>query len=278
MLTEPDARFDLSAYLAHIGFSGVPAPDVATLREICRLHPLAIPFENLTVLAGQPVTLDIDALQAKMIGTRRGGYCYEHNHVLAHALEAIGFDVAGLAARVLWGQSEDAITAQSHMALRVRIQGQDWLADAGFGGMTLTGPLLLQPDIVQETPHERFRLRPIQADMLLEAEIGGEWRLAFRFGLEPRFRPDYELANYWVSTHPQSPFVSSLIVSRAFEGGRRTLFNTRLSEYRAGAAPVQRELDVEETEDALEALFGLDVPDRAALRRALEAARSAAAA
>lgn len=279
MFSQADARFDLPAYLAHIGFAGTPRADIATLREICRLQPMAIPFENLTVISGQPVSLDIADLQAKLVGAGadgkvRGGYCYELNHLLGHALEAIGFEVGGVAARVRWGAPDDRVTAQSHMALRVRAEGEDFLADAGFGSMTLTAPLRIAPDTTlereQETPHEIWRLRARDGDLVAEARIGADWRPVFQTGPEPRFRPDYDMANWWVSTHPQSPFTQSLFVSRPFEGGRRTLFNLGLSTYRNGAAPEQRAVTPQEAETLLEEVFGLAIPDREKLRARLE--------
>jgi N-hydroxyarylamine O-acetyltransferase len=271
MLTQPDAAFDLPAYLARIGFAGAPAPDAATLAEICRLHPMAIPFENLSPLTGAPVSLDIADLQAKMIGARRGGYCFEQNMLLAHALAAIGFPVSGLGARVLWERPEGTVGGQTHMALRVQAEGRDLIADAGFGGCTLTAPLLLEAGTEQPTPHGAFRFSPEGEDLTLSAQIGGAWKPVFQLGLQQRFRPDYEIANYYVSTHPGSRFTNALIVSAPFEGGRRVLFNRRLTEYRAGDAGEHRELDSPEALEAvLEDIFGLEIPDRAALRRAVE--------
>lgn len=275
MLLQSGARFDLRAYLAHIGFAGTPRSDAATLRAICRLHPMAIPFENLTPLSGQPVPLDIEALQAKMIGRgpdglRRGGYCFEQNTLLAHALDAAGFAVTGLSARVLWNRPAGVTTPQTHMVLRVRADGADFLADAGFGSVTLTAPLRMAAGAEQDTPHETFRLgAEADGNLLLEARIAGGWRAIYRLGPEPRVRADYEIVNYYVSTHPRSRFRNNLVVSRPFEGGRRTLFNLDLSEYRRGAAPSHRTLTPSEAETALEDVFGLAIPDRDALHAML---------
>src|SRR5204862_693519 len=98
----------------------------------------------------------------KLLTPGRGGWCFEHNLLFAHALEAIGFDVTRLAARVRWNVPEDVVTARSHMLLRVRVDGEDWIADVGFGGLTLTAPLRLRPELEQATPHEphRIGLRP----------------------------------------------------------------------------------------------------------------------
>jgi N-hydroxyarylamine O-acetyltransferase len=94
------SSFDVAAYLARIGYDGPLTADGQTLARIARLHPAAIPFENLNVLLGRPVPLDIASLQQKLVRERRGGWCFEHNVLLGTALAAIGFDVEGLSARV----------------------------------------------------------------------------------------------------------------------------------------------------------------------------------
>ncbi len=95
-----------------------------------------------------------------------------------HALKALGFSVTGLAARVLWGQPEDAITPRSHMLLRIELDGKTYLADVGFGGLTQTGPLLLVPGLEQETPHEPFRILETGDHFRMQASTGDEWRHA----------------------------------------------------------------------------------------------------
>ena len=113
------AAIDLGAYFRRIGFEGdrVPTPDV--LRAVHLRHALAIPFENLDPLLGRPVRLDPPDLERKLVRGGRGGYCYEHNLLLRHALEGRGFRVAGLAARVLWNRPDAAAPARTHMLLRV---------------------------------------------------------------------------------------------------------------------------------------------------------------
>src|SRR5690606_30227601 len=163
--------FDLDAYLKRIRYTGPHTPTLNTLRAIHALHPAAIPFENLNPLLRIPVTLDPASLHAKLVEAKRGGYCFEQNLLFKDALEAIGFPVTGLAARVIWNRGEDAITSRSHMLLLVEIEGEQYIADVGFGGQTLTAPLRLELDVEQETPHEPFRLIEHDGDFLLQAKI-----------------------------------------------------------------------------------------------------------
>lgn len=93
-------QLDVDAYRERIGDRGVLTPTVATLRRLHRAHVAAIPFENVDVVLGRPIELDIGTLQAKLIGHRRGGYCYEHDLLFAALLDQLGFAVTRLAGRI----------------------------------------------------------------------------------------------------------------------------------------------------------------------------------
>src|SRR5690606_27313058 len=178
---------DLDAYFARIHYSGDRTPTLDTLTRIHSLHAKHIPFENLNPLLRIPVRLDLSSLSEKMLTQRRGGYCFEHNLLLKAVLESLGYSVKGLAARVLWGHPLDFIPARSHMLLMVEIESERYIADVGFGGMTLTKPLLLVKDVPQETTHERFRLVDHEDEYRLEAEIRGEWKALYRFDLTQHY-------------------------------------------------------------------------------------------
>jgi N-hydroxyarylamine O-acetyltransferase len=149
---------DLAAYFVRIGYDGARIPTLETLRELHRLQPQAIAFENLDPLLKRPVRLDAPSLEEKMVHGGRGGYCFEQNILFAHALRAIGFKVTELAARVLWNVPAGVTTPRVHMLLLVDIDGQRYLTDAGFGGNVLTSPLLLDSTQEQATPHEPFQV------------------------------------------------------------------------------------------------------------------------
>ncbi|MEO9079845.1 MAG: arylamine N-acetyltransferase, partial [Rhodanobacter sp.] len=113
----PDT-IDLGAYLRRVGWSGPVAIDQTTLRGLAAAHVALIPFANLHPLMGLPVQMDLAVLQRKLVDEGRGGYCFEQNLLFEAVLRAIGFDVSGLIARVLWGHAEDTMSPQSHMLLR----------------------------------------------------------------------------------------------------------------------------------------------------------------
>lgn len=252
---------DLGAYLRRIGCSDRPHPDLVSLRAIALRHPLAIPFENLNVLLGQPLPLDIASLQKKLVVERRGGWCFEHNVLLGTALAKIGFDVTGLAARVMWNVPSDVTPARSHMVLRVALDGRVYIVDAGFGGLTLTAPLRLESGIEQETPHERFRLTAAGDLFIMEARIRDEWKPLYRFDLTPQVLADYEVSNWFLCTSPKSHFLSTLVAARVQPDRRYTLRNADFAVHDADGFTDRRALlTARELRMTLEGTFAIDVP------------------
>jgi len=127
--------FDVSAYLARINYSGSTVPTCETLRSLHHAHLLTVPFENLDIGLGRPIVLDEDALVRKIVERRRGGFCYELNGAFAALLQAMGFRVSLLSARVsreAGGESPEF----DHLTLRVDLK-HPWLADVGFGELFL---------------------------------------------------------------------------------------------------------------------------------------------
>ncbi|TPI13744.1 arylamine N-acetyltransferase [Mesorhizobium sp. B4-1-3] len=271
--------FDLDGYFARIGYGGPAEASLATLQALHAVHPRAIPFENIDALMGVSVGLDVASLQDKIFRQGRGGYCFEHNLIFMHALAALGFTVSGLAARVLWGQPEDAITARSHMLLRIELGGRAYIADVGFGGLTLTAPLLLQAGLEQRTPHETFRLVETGGQFRLQADIGGatsagKWRTLYRFDMSQAYEADYRVASHFLSTHPSSHFLSTLVAALALPDRRYALRNNRLSTHHAGGRGEQREIaTATELTHVLENQLAIVIPDRPAFEARLKEKR-----
>ena len=254
--------FDLGAYFECIGYDGRKTPQLETLCAIHRLHPQAIAFENLNPLLGWPVLLDSRSLQQKLVKQQRGGYCYEHNLLLKHALESIGFKVVGLAARVLWNNADDAIRPRTHMLLQIDIEDEIWIADVGFGGSTPTAPLRLVEHTPQATPHELFRVTRLSGDYAVQAEMRGEWRTLYRFDMQEQVLPDYEVTNWYLSHHPESHFVRRLIAARTEVGKRYALSNNELAIHELGGETERRKLtSLNELRGALSEVFRIVVPE-----------------
>lgn len=217
---------DLDAYLARIGYQGARTPTAETLRALHRAHLYSVPFENLDVVLKRPIRLDPASLQQKIVSGRRGGYCFESNGLFMHALQALGFAVTPLAARVLWERGDPTLPPRSHMLLMVDLEDGLFLADVGFGGQTPPRPLSLAVGLEQATSHEPYRLRRTEdGELELQALMAGQWGVLYRFTLHAQLPVDFEHANWFVSTHPDSFFVNNLIAAMPGEGCRYTLFN-----------------------------------------------------
>jgi len=209
---------DLEAYLERIGLNGRPG-----LAELHRAHVTAVPFENLDPQGGLPVSLEPADLERKLVRERRGGYCFEQNLLLKAALEELGAEVDTLLARVRLGRPPDAVRPRSHLVLRVRHEGSTWHADAGFGVGTPLEPLPFGPGAVHEQGGWRFRIVEDGPELVLQQGAGEEeWQDLYGFLAEPVPHVDLETSNWFTSTHPRSPFVSGLIVSRQGSDGTRT--------------------------------------------------------
>lgn len=269
------AVFDLDAYLERIRYAGPRTATIDTLEALHILHPAAIPFENLNPLLGWPVDLDVDSLQAKMVAGGRGGWCFEHNTLFRHALEALGFLVTGLAARVLWNAPPDRpVGPRSHMLLLVESDGAKYIADVGFGGNVLTAPLHLKPHAEQSTPQEPHRLVPLDDGFVLEAFISREWKPLYRFTLERQVQADYEVSNWYLCHHPSSFFRQTLIGARVTPEGRYALRNNLLTihrhdETRQDNTEKRSLTDVPALRCCLETELGIQLPESPELDAAL---------
>jgi N-hydroxyarylamine O-acetyltransferase len=272
------ADIDLDAYFERIGYTGPRAPTLETLRAIHLRHAQAIPFENLNPFAGWPVRLDAASLERKLVRERRGGYCYEQNLLLVHALRGLGFQVAGLAARVLWNVPEGTMLPRTHMLVLVDLEERAFVADVGFGGLTLTAPLRLDADVEQATPHEPFRLRRDGDGFVMEARIVEQWKPLYRFDLQEQAQADYEMASWYQCHHPQSRFVTNLIAARPDAGRRYALFNNELAIHHVNGATERRPLtSAVDLGTTLERVFGIRLPDAPEIHAALTRVTSAAA-
>jgi len=251
---------DLGAYFDRISYHGPAEPTLLTLRALTELHPAAIPFEAIDVLLDRGIDISPAAVDAKLIERRRGGYCYEQNGLFARVLRAIGFDVEGLASHVRWMSDAGAPLAPlTHRVLRVTIDGVPWLADVGFGSAVPTAPLRMDISDPQPTQHETFRIVPMGPQRLLQALVEGDWRPVYSIAVEPWLEGQYEMANWYTSTHPTSHFRHRLIVTRTTPEARHILADGRLTTRRPDGTAEKRYLDADQIMTALETVFLLPV-------------------
>jgi N-hydroxyarylamine O-acetyltransferase len=246
---------NIAAYLERIDYHGPLAPDAETLKRLHVAHMLAVPFENLSIHAGEPIILDDEALFDKIVVRRRGGFCYELNGLFAALLRALGFNVAMLSARVMNAQTGFG-PEFDHMALMVTLE-ERWLVDVGFGD-SFREPLLLDERAAQLQGERAYRIDPDGDHLVLMQRDGGSaWAAQYRFSLTPYQYADYAGMCRYHQTSPDSPFTQRRICSRATPEGRVTLSGMRLITTRNGER-YERELrDETAYAEALRALFGI---------------------
>jgi N-hydroxyarylamine O-acetyltransferase len=210
---------DYDAYLARIGLRAEDAP---TWQEIHRAHVTTIPFENLDSHRGLPVSLEQADLERKLVETKRGGYCFEHNRLFASALEHLGLGVEPMLARVRVGGAPPEARPAGHLVLRVTdAEGRAWHADVGFGLGTLLDPIPFGPTGPHTQSGWTFQVVDEANELLLQTRSPDGWSDVYAFPPVRSPRIDIEVNNWWICTNPNSPFVSGLIVAVNRRDGRR---------------------------------------------------------
>ena len=205
-----------------------------------------------------------------MVSGGRGGWCFEQNLLFAHVLRALGFTLTTLAARVRWNAPAGAARPRSHMLLMLKLPRGDYIADVGFGGLTLSAPLRFETGVAQETPHERFRLEEEAPSLFrLDAHLTDAWQPLYAFDLHEQQLPDYEVSNWYLAHHPQSQFVTGLIAARTEPGIRHALRGSRYSVHRREGTESRVLQGVAEFREVLEGPLRIRLPDHPELDRRL---------
>lgn len=248
----------LTDYFARIGYDGSPAADLETLQALSRLHPRAIPFENLDVQLKRPVSMAPEAVFDKLVTRRRGGWCYEMNGLLGWALGEIGFDVRRVEGGVMrMATGDDALG--NHLCLVVRLDGQDYLVDVGFAGCQ-TAPMTIAAGTETHAPFE-LELVPLEE---------GYWRLVqytlgkpFSFDFHPDRCDEALLADkcIWQQSDPASVFVQNLVAQKRTGDAHVTLRGRVFTRLEAGREDKRLLQTGGELVEVLREEFDLDVPE-----------------
>jgi N-hydroxyarylamine O-acetyltransferase len=237
----------LLAYLERIGAERPQILDETALAGLHRAHLMTVPFENLSIHLGEAISLADDDLISKIVTRGRGGFCYELNGAFALLLEALGAEVARVAARV-YGDGRLG-PPFDHLALVVRLPAGEerWLADVGFGSHT-SYPLRYDSRQEQHDPGGRFALADT-ADG--DVDVLRDGRPEYR--IEPRGRAlaDFIPTCWWQQTSPESHFTQNTVCSRLTADGRVTLSGRTLITT-SGGARTEQQL---ETDDAVRAAY-----------------------
>jgi len=257
--------FDVAAYLERIKWRGHLEPTLDVVSGLLRAHMRAIPFENLDVLLGRRIRVDLDGVFDKLVTLRRGGYCFEHSTLLAAALVHAGFAPATHSARVVMVAPRSA-APRTHMFLSVTIDGTTYVLDPGFGGH---GPLVPLPLIEHHETREgpdvhRFVRRG--GEWVLETPIGGTMTALWMSTLETDSPVDFVMANHFTSTWPDSPFVNRLMLRALTPDGRVSVMNRDVTVLRGTASEIRQLPDRAALRSLLIEHFGFDLPEAEQVR------------
>jgi N-hydroxyarylamine O-acetyltransferase len=256
---ESPYSLNLPTYFARIGSTGEAPPTLATLTALHRAHATTIPFENLDVLLGLPIKLDLPSLEAKLVTANRGGYCFEQNGLFSAVLEQLGFSLTRLIARVHLGTNR--INPRTHMLQIVETEAGPHVADVGFGGYGLIEPI---PFVAgQDFRQGAWTYR-------LEEQPGGTWMLLspgcplgpeqYSFTLAPQLPVDFEPPNHYSATHPNSRFVQTLTVQLPSLDRRIFVHNREFITVTRDGMTTEQLPEIRDIIAALEKHFALRLP------------------
>jgi N-hydroxyarylamine O-acetyltransferase len=221
-----------------------PTPE--NLRLLQRRHLLRVPFENLDIHRKRPITLDRENFYEKIVGQKRGGFCYELNGLFYELLGEIGFESRMISARVSAGDGRFG-AEYDHLAILTRVGEKEFVVDVGFGDFT-AGPLEFVADIEQQDENGVFLIRKFDENYfeIVKKDHGDRWKSEYIFTARPRLLDEFAEMCLYQQTSPASHFTRGRVCSLMTEDGRKTLTDKKFIETRNGK---KSEIDVETEED-----------------------------
>jgi N-hydroxyarylamine O-acetyltransferase len=248
---------DLDAYFERIQWGGGTRPAFETLAGLLRAHTARIPFENLDVLLGRGVRLDLDSIQDKLVRARRGGYCFEHATLFAAVLETIGFQPIRHAGRVVLFEPQTE-SPRTHMFLTVFVEGARFVVDPGFGPFGARVPVPLAGGEVAHATHWMTRDEEFWT---IRLKRDGRPASGWVTTLQQENPVDFEVANHYIATHPDSIFVSRIMLSAATPEGRINIMNRDVTILHGNESHSVQLADRAALRALLAEHFGFDVPE-----------------
>jgi len=251
-------EISIDKYLERIGFAGEARADAATLDQLQSRHLMSVPYENIDILRGIPLDLDLAALYDKIVLRGRGGYCFENNALFNWLLQRIGFETKSYFARFLLDEPE--IPPRRHRVIRAWNPGEpevSWLCDVGVGREIPLYPMVIAEGYVREVRGVPYRMNfePFFG-WVLSYRWEGVWQKIYSFTEEEQLEVDYGFANFWCQHAPESPFNKGYMAALRTPGGKRTLNGNLYREYHADRIE-ERVCDNGEIPEILRDRFGI---------------------
>jgi N-hydroxyarylamine O-acetyltransferase len=256
MLPAMDEKERISAYLKRINFTGQPALDYETLRQLQRQHLRTVPYENLDIMRDITLSLEPDDIFEKIVTRGRGGYCFELNGLFTWLLRALGFPVTEYMSRFL--REETEIPMRRHRVLRVTAEGKDYLCDVGVGQLVPLKPLPFDCGVVSEQESGTYKLEkePFFGYVLYE-DRHNEWSKVYSFTTEEQLNKDYIMPSYYCEKHPDSYFRTMDMVHIFTENGRKSVAGREMRIFTQSGVNALNPASEEEYENLLFTHFGI---------------------
>jgi len=256
---------DLDAYFERIGWGGSTHTSYETLAGLLGAHMLHIPFENLDVLLGRPVHLELKALQQKLVFAHRGGYCFEHATLFAAVLEQLGFQTMRHTARVIVSLPRHA-SPRTHMVLTVPLAEGIFIADPGLGVLAPRLPVPLVDGVPVRADKEVHWMARDQEQWTLRSRTDDKVVDCWVSALELDNLVDFEVGNHYTATHPMSPFVNRIMLRALTPSGRVSVMNRDVTLWQGGRPHSSQLADRAALRRLLNEYFGFDMPEVERLR------------
>jgi N-hydroxyarylamine O-acetyltransferase len=256
---------DLDAYFERIEWGGSTRPSYETLSGLLGAHMSHVPFENIDVLLGRPVRLDLESLQSKIVRAHRGGYCFEQTTLFAAVLEQLGFIAQRHTARVVvYLPRQEA--PRTHMVLTVPLPEGTFIVDPGFGALAPPIPVQLIDAAPLHTGNDVHWMARDGREWLLRTSVGEKVVDCWVSPLEGDHPIDFELGNHYTATHPMSPFVNRVLLRALTPSGRVTVMNRDVTVWNGGTSQTSQLADRVALRRLLAEYFGFDLPEVESLR------------
>jgi len=251
---------DLDAYFDRIQWGGGTSPNYETLASVLRAHMSSVPFENLDVLLGRPIRLDLEGLQQKLVWARRGGYCFEHGTLFGAVLEAMGFKPVRHTARVIMMTPRTG-APRTHMFLTVPVAEGRFVVDPGFGALAPRMPVPLQEGVEARIGPEAHWMTRDGSHWILRTRTAEKESDCWLSTMEEDNPVDFEMGSHYVATHPGSPFVNRMMMRALTADGRVTVANRDVNIRRGDRDEPVQLADRSALRTLLRTYFGFDLPE-----------------
>lgn len=254
-----DIQPNVQQYLKRIGYSGPLNPNIEVLSQLQELHVHTVPYENLDILGGVPISLDIPHLFHKIVTKQRGGFCFELNALFGWLLQELGFDVTHYFGR-FWRGETNTPSKRRHHILHIEIDNRRFIADVGAGASPRQ-PFELIENIEQLQGDEIYLVQKsaLYGWMLYERKHG-ELDPIYSFTEESNLPQDYETTSYWCQYSPDSVFNKGAKVYIRTKEGRNTVDDQEFRIFSSGQVHTFSPSTPEEYAQALTEHFGIKLP------------------